>query len=330
MNRRQRSKKAIPQQNTSSKIAAQAEKNTEKKELWLTIINIIITMIIGSGTLLETLYINSQNEQTQVKIIQLQSDIQRNNNYAHLKIADNGKSVTIGNLGPASANNVKIIASLNYINPLWKEHIYDTSQFRVETFQPQFIDSVEYFKSNTYSSIGLLGNDSIKITIKSLPPNEAFYFSIEPLYLLQTKQYVISRKTNLYLFSPNKPLSNEAINEVSDSFLDDYLNQKLMASLFYIFTSCDNCEKDDNTLHYLASSLNAISEEHRDERKIDKNKGYYLLSSSYDIVIQAPQELQQVQMPSPLLLKAYYADISQQRKLNSVLECTLLQCTQSS
>src|SRR5438270_11874552 len=118
--------------NQSTDTASTVNSSASKKESnnnWVVVINLILTAIIGIGGIVEALYLNNQNEQSQLKIIQLQAAIQRNSTLAHLNFQQSTDEPTffISNTGLAAASNVKLVITIDTVNKIWKSYINDIS-----------------------------------------------------------------------------------------------------------------------------------------------------------------------------------------------------------
>jgi hypothetical protein len=225
-----------------------------KFETWLSIANLVTSILVGIGV---TLYINYRNEQLQLQIVKLQSEIQRESSLAKLEIEQtcpifvgcNG-AIRIKNNGLATAHNIKAVIITSRVSEPWKSVITKIEDFNLMKFPQSIAIETQNTRVDTPYQTGE-GNNAFQITIESLPPNAAItlVLSLSP----DTSTQVVDFEKTVIFYEPSPHVSDpngvifDPVNtglffsQYLDS-IDKYLIDAFWVSSFGTNATCDNCE----------------------------------------------------------------------------------------
>lgn len=229
------------------------EKKKLKVEVWLGISNLVITAIIGIGI---AIFLSYREEQAQRQIVALQAEMERQASLAHLEVTTTclyytscDGAIEITNVGPASAENVRVVIAFESIAEVWKPVIEDINSFAVRKFPPGLdIGMKDRTVDVLYDLQMVPGNNAVELSIASLPPDGKFQVLLTLTPREPVKEYEVSIPLTLYIdhSTPQVP-SERAIRQ--------YLEERFEIASFSATATCENCEGGPGRISFEVSSL---------------------------------------------------------------------------
>lgn len=249
--RRRTEKKASEPDNTL--------KPKERWELWLSLGNLIATILIG---VFVAVFLNYRNEKIQLEIIQLQANIDSQLNSQQTEAqkeliqlqAENERKAKIANievtevcayfwgcdgtlqvrnLGPADASDLKIILYSPDITETWLPIMQDINAFSVRIPSPLIDYTITQTTVDSLSNSNLPSSiNAFEIKVKNLKADEVFFIITKPsptlpLEHFEITKHVVVHKSAEYLFYIDA--------------LRKYMNQQFAVATFNIDLDCGNC-----------------------------------------------------------------------------------------
>ena len=293
-------------------------------ETWLTIANLLVSIIIG---IVITVYINYRNEQLQIQLVKLQSDIQRQSSLAKLEIRPdcptfvgcNG-GIRIKNNGLAAATNTRLVIIINDVQEIWKPSIAGIGDFDLMQFPQSINAEVQKFKADTPYQIGT-GLNAFQVNIKSLPPQAeiTFVLSLSQSALVKTLDF---QKTIVF-YEPadnTQYTDNLALTPINTGLffskyleaIDKYLISQFWAAGFSADATCDNCESVASLNRFIVSVLGTTyNYEAKDVRQTPSEEYAWNINFTGNYKIPAKLDTSPIQL-------ADYLEISLDAETNKI------------
>jgi hypothetical protein len=193
----------------------------------------------------------AMNAEFQRQLLSLQSDIQKKSELANLKFEvtcsihyfpykDCNDSIYVENLGPASANDIRIVVYIDNVTTPWIGLITDSNQFKISSENPALVFKTYTEKITPYFSYPVLqGDNSTTITIEKLPPDSKAMFTLfYKREAVEDKVY----KTKLRLVYPTNKFSEWS--KLDESIISTFAWRKFIIASFIGSVTCDNCAGD--------------------------------------------------------------------------------------
>jgi len=265
---RPRKRKSGPT-NTNSSDSMTLKKKISQVSIaeWFTILNVILTVLIGSVGAYYLNYLNEQYQLTNAKLqaniqkqlIQYQIESQAQSNYAHVTIHSYcgdypficSGNFEVLNSGPQVATDVTIDLVLLSIPPAdtsWEHMNNVLSKFTIITKPYSLPVSQKLTRINTIKAVS--GNNSIVLNIKTLPPDVPLQVSVNFSPPLPANLKEVSKFTEIY----EGQITNLSSNNV-DNLLAQYLETNSTIAYFDTSVSCTTCEGNVQDLIISASSI---------------------------------------------------------------------------
>lgn len=302
----------------------------EKLTEWIAI---LVSFVIGISSLFMSYQaIQSQKELASVQInnqeelAQFQADLQRKNNFAHLRLTQGDFSFSITNDGPNIANNVNIWVTLIGIEPIWNTIVKNINSFKLIYSEPALVSSIRTVNHAINSPQKIVGNNSYQINIAALAPGEELDTDINLNDSLLTVDHRFDKVINIYF--ANQVLSDKSeptVDAEAKLYLRNYSYNTYQLASFDISLGCNNCEEDS---YHSAGTIISLSYLNIIDTKLSYVKSYskyhqwtgqtqieyFLPKGANHLPIDFPQNLQITQN-------------SADQYNNFVDECVPSQCT---
>ncbi len=303
----------------------------EKLPEWVAI---TVSFIIGLGSLFMSYQgiqsqrdITAEQNRTQEELTQLQAELQRNNSFAHLKISWGDFSFAVTNDGPNTANDIKIVLTLTYLDPIWNNVIKNISSFKLIDFKSSLFPSINTTNFETLDSQELAGNNSYIIYMKALAPGEELDTNIKLNRSISTKDYKIERQINLYF--ANQALSDysaDSINLEAFDILQQYVHTTYSLASFDVNASCDDCEVKQDSSYFTGTELYYLGINMPNSITIKSGKKYHEWIGNVEIGYYLPKGVTHLPLDFPQNLQITQDPTSQFNK--DIVECVPPACTQ--
>ena len=252
-NKREVEKKNLEPDNNLSTL-----KPKERWEIWLSLGNLLVTLIVGIGV---AVFINYRNEKIQLEIIELQANIDRQlssqqldaqKQLIELQAENEKKSKTanieitevcayywgcdgvleIKNLGIADASDIRIILYSPAIPDSWLPSIKDINAFSVRMLSPSINYTINQITVDTLSNSNLASSpNAFEIIVKDLSAGQNFYIITKPSTSLPLKKFEINRHVAMHM--TEKLFYLDALRT--------YFNQQFAVATFNVELECQNC-----------------------------------------------------------------------------------------
>jgi hypothetical protein len=293
-------------------------------ETWLSIANLLVSIIVG---IFITIYINYRNEQLQVQLVKLQSEIQRQSNLAKLEIQQdcpifagcNG-AIKIKNNGLAAATNIRVVVIINDVQETWRPSISGVENFSLMQFPQSISAEIQKIKVDTPYHVGN-GFNAFQVNIKSLPPQAEITFVLSPSQSMPAKTLDF-QKTIVFYEPPTytQYTDNLALNPINTGLffskylesIDKYLINQFWIAGFSANATCDNCESIAALNRFIVSIIGTTySYEAKDVKQTPS--GVYIWEINFTGNYKIPTQVDT--FPIPL---ADYLEIKQDPDTNKV------------
>ena len=227
-----------PQQRTTRK---------PKLDTLIAISNLILTAIVGIGI---TLYLNHRNEEFQKQLIELQTKAE----LANLVISYQNGVISLNNLGPATAQDLRLVFCIYSIDTKWLRSIQHISDFDITIDNPALESSTQIKQSLCDATFY---GDALQLSIKSFPPQQSLQVQAKPsanisvrtvevkgdVYMVESSLFK-SESSQIWTGRPiNWPSSmNEFTGSPLNLALDNYLaDNEFKVAEIEISMACQNC-----------------------------------------------------------------------------------------
>ena len=230
------------------------EKRKTKIELWLGIVNIILTAIVGIGI---TVFLNYRDEKVQEKLITIQAETARQANSANLQVSTNyvfynpfNQGFRIENLGPATAKNIIIVVVINDVEDEWSNVIDEIEKTSLEIYPPSLDVKLSSIKvDNLFKSNQMIGNNAFRLITDYLPVGEKLIVKLDLNSDLLVEKVTSTRMINI--FYNDWKAQTYFIDEIGHYFSNLY-----RIAEFSVYVNCENCfivNHDDNIVQITAA-----------------------------------------------------------------------------
>ena len=268
---------------------------------WVSITNLILLAI---SSVVVTLYLNYRNENFQEQLL----DLKNKTEFANITTTYKNGIITVQNLGPAIAEDLRLVICLSTIAPKWANSISDVSSLNISIDNPAIESNVQ--TKNVNCNTRITGNNATQITINSLPPQQSFKILVKPSSNIslgnlskQTEVYMsISDPSLIYGTSyatptrkPTTSSSNQTpqsldqltigmftSSSLNDALEDYFLINELKIADFELSIACPNCNIDKKRItvssftHKEISGIVSIYDPNNKILRIDTTLYYYL------------------------------------------------------
>jgi hypothetical protein len=313
---------------------AQSSSNKPSREFYLSILNLILTAIIGIGI---AIYLNIRNENFQEQLVVLQSKAQLANitvenikstlNWFDLYTGFEVKSsepygFIIKNNGPATATSLQLaicigknaILSTLPLSPSYTREeipnleVEDISQFNIST-NDIFLQSSGTIASAQYfqSAVDTPQNNLLTLLIPSLPPGSELPVQIEISERLPHKIVVIKRDVQLLIPTPNQEsLSDADLISFAEQNMKLYFDHNYSAIAdFTVQAKCTNCVVEESLFgnNYNFSFLSVKSWSlSKSPIILSRTDSYLELAFRVSYSLYTPQDYDSIQSSATLYL----------------------------
>ena len=225
-----------------------------KPEMWISILSLLLSVV----TMLLGLYLNSRSENFQKQLLELRNKA----DLANVTLSFESGILSVHNLGPATAQNLRLVICLSSVGSQWKNSIDDMSDIEVSVVNPAIENSIQIRQGVCQSE--LTNNDASQVTVKSLPPQQSIEIKINQsvnipvssalttanIYLQTSEMNLVSSTTNSTVLSP-----------LLNSALDKYLAEGEFEIIdFEISMACTNCNLDKRQFTLSSFTKNDINQ----------------------------------------------------------------------
>jgi len=275
-----------------------------KSETKIATISLILTASLAIITTIITIVLHFRNEQFQKQLIDLQAKAE----LANISMVYHNNVVNINNLGPAPAQDLRLVICITSLDSKWVNSIKSISDLDLAIDNSAIENSTQIKLEGCNSQA--VNNDALQITIKSLPPQQSFKILVKPssnisLDNLTTEAEVFVSVSDAslvygasYATPTRKPSSSSSsqtpqspdqltVRMWTSSPLDNALENYLMSSDFRIANfeisiACTNCNIDKKQFilssftHKEINEIISIYDPTNKIFRIDSTFNYYL------------------------------------------------------
>lgn len=283
---KRKSRKPIPDDKIVLASADIEKTETAKKpsrklsfQTWISIVNLILTAIIGIGVSIYLQYsqqnfeselqAREQSYQTQLqqKSQEYQDELQKKEQEFQKEIIDLQRQLGLSNIhiehfvprpdafggygahvirvvnnGAATAKNIRVAICIDSMNPVWQESLTDISNFDFKEYANPSFDLVRKdVNSSCDFAFENSGNNAAVVTIATLPPNEEYRIEVSLSDNIKLKE--VETKVLAHMLTPKELVVIPSPDKVlipPYTYIEALISEFAVAR-FRVQASCENC-----------------------------------------------------------------------------------------
>lgn len=311
-----------PSQNVDLDKAQLHAARTNNKIATIALIVAILSFLSGIGAF-GFFNQRQQSQQSQLDSFKTQIAIEHDYSLAHLEFQSLdlrnevlspgsiglGRGMRITNLGPATANNISISATIIYVNKIWGNALHNADQIEISTSNPALVSSIGRTVTTLDGAESINGDNTITINLKPLAQNQ----SIDIHFNLPTSNTQEGSSANVTLYSKYQyeSLAKASDNDVLLSGLNitqAYFDKFLEDAELYASVSCACVGANSQSIQPLIIAVNTsysfISIDPNNPNTMRRNSSYFQFNFQVNDSYSPPPGSKPINIPSPLYLLA--------------------------